>query len=125
MSPSKRTANELKYTIPGLFHPIDVHLVSRRYLNTKYRAIAKKPIPRSEILNGFYSHEKNKIYICKELAKERRSHTLLHEIVHMILEESADYSEEVKCDNIGAYLLNLILDDSFRTTLNKIENLHL
>ena len=112
---------QLKFTIPGLYHPIDIYLVSRRYIHSKFRADGGS-IGKGETVNGYYTAEENKIFICYELARERRSHTLFHEIVHHIEEEASELGEEDRCDIVGAYILNLMNNEDFREVLRKIES---
>jgi hypothetical protein len=118
MQPKSRNT---KFTIPGIYHPIEVYVVSRTYLTRKYKTLeGKRSLGGDEELLGFYNKEINKIYIAKELAPARRFHTFMHEVVHAIEAETAHLDEEAKCDLVGSYLSNLFTNEKVRESISKI-----
>lgn len=116
-------APKSKFKIPGVYHETEVYIVGRRYLYAKYRKLeGRGAIKPDEQLLGFYNKNENVIFICKELAPDRRFHTLMHEIVHMIEDETEHLEEEAKADLVGKYLAELFLNETFQADIKSVIN---
>jgi len=111
----------MKFKIPGIYHETDVYLVSRKYLTEKYKKLeGKKALTADELLHGFYSHTNNIIYIAKELAPDWRFHTFMHELVHMMEDETEHLDLENKADIVGKYIGELFRNEEFRGHIKTI-----
>lgn len=78
--------------LPGPFYPINVKVVSEKYLNRKFRLSRRT----DETLKGFFDGET--IWITKD-----DIHTLLHEWFHAFLHQSDQHNldEEGKCNSFA------------------------
>ena len=92
----------MKVKLTGIHHPIEIRFVTKRYL----RRIAGETDPEIDI-SGFYNSNKALIYVDKSLPPTRKLHTLMHELVHHILDSTEDMKEETKCDVIGKWMIEV------------------
>lgn len=87
----------MRKTIQGPFYPVRLKLVSKRTL--------MKLWGKNEVLLGMYDGDTNTIYIAEGQTPERQLHTLMHEIVHMLIDQTSNLDEDAKCDVIGSWLI--------------------
>ena len=96
---ASKTKKTRKFLIPGIYHPIEVRLVSRKWL---------KRYTKEATILGQYEHFQGLIYLASDLTPEVMIHTLFHEVSHHILDTLEDIKdEEQRCDLLGSYLLKL------------------
>ena len=104
-----------RYIVPNVYGELEVKLVSRQ-------AIRRRVVNphRDEVYNGLYINEDHLILIAKELHGSARIATLLHEMHHSVIENTATLDEEDQCDVVGAFYYRLYNDPSWLGCLEEI-----
>jgi hypothetical protein len=89
-----------RFTVPGMYHPIPVELISQRFLNSK-KDLSKETI-------AYYDYDEVKIYILETLTPFVMRHSLYHEISHHVKDELGKIkNEENACDILATHQMNL------------------
>ena len=104
-----------RYLIPSVYGELEVKLVSRKTIR---RRVANPS--RDEVYNGLYINEDHVILIAKELHGSARIATLLHEMHHSVIENTANLDEEQSCDVVGAFYYRLHNDPAWLGCLDEI-----